>query len=62
MQSRDYVTVRCPSIYLSHSPADAAGLLPWARRAGDDDELLPAAALQHGAQQQMRAVPRCQPT
>jgi len=60
MQSRDYVTVRCPSIYLPQS--DAAGLLPWARRAGDDDELLPAAALQHGAQQQMRAVPRCQPT
>jgi len=34
----------------------SAGLLLWARRAGDIDQLL------HGAQHQTRAVPRCQLT
>jgi len=50
----------CPS---SHHAAAAAGLLLWARRAGDIDRLLhgwrsAAVAPQHGAQQQMRAMPR----
>jgi len=46
------------------------GLLLWARLPGGIDRLLhgrwaggaAAAAPQHGAQQQMRAVPRCQLT
>jgi len=43
-------------MYGSSSPqAAAAGLLLWARRAGNIDRLLHA-----GAQQQMRAVSRCQ--
>ena len=53
------------SVRLSKRPphAAAAGLLLWARRSGDIDRLLhgrrsAAAAPQHGAQQQMRAVPR----
>jgi len=54
-----------PSVCLSVCPiVRPAGLL-WARLAGD--RLLhgrhsAAAAPRHGAQQQMRAVPRCQPT
>ena len=66
----------CPSarlsVYPSVSPSNpphaaAAGLLLWARLPGGIDRLLhgrrsAAAAPQHGAQQQMRAVPRCQLT
>jgi len=51
MQSRVYATVGCPSVCSSA----AAGLLLWARPAGDIDRLL------HGAQQRgrrMRVVPR----
>jgi len=45
---------------LSHrSAAAAAGLLLWARRPGDIDRIDCCAA---GAQQQMRAVSRCQLT
>ena len=74
MRSRVYVTVRCPSVRpsvcLSRLSITAAGLLMWARRAGDivlDRSRRPpgcaaAAAPQHGAQQQMRAVSRRQPT
>jgi len=70
MRTRVYVTVRRPSVWLS-VPAfgrrmsrcmHAAGLLLWARGAGDIDRLLhdrrsAAAAPQHSAQQQIR---RCQ--
>ena len=71
---RVYVTVRCPSvgpsvcfIYRSLQKR-AAGLLLWARRTGDTDrQRRPSGAeqqgaQQHGVQQQMRAVPRCQLT
>ena len=41
--------------------AAAAGLLLWARRSGDIDRApIPGTAQQHGVQQQMRAVSRCQ--
>jgi len=41
MRSRVYVSVRCPSVCLSHSSKPtAACLLLWARRAGDIDRLL----------------------
>jgi len=45
----------------------AVGLLLWAQRPGDIYRLLhswqsAAAAPQHGAQQHMRALPRCQLT
>jgi len=45
----------------------AAGLLLWARRVGDIDRLLhdrrrSSTGPQHGAQQQMRVVPRLQLT
>jgi len=66
MRSSVYVTVRCPSVYLSqHGPtaATAAGLLLWAQRAGNIDQLL------HGRRSvaaawggRMRAVPRRQRT
>jgi len=67
MQSRVYVTVGrpsvCPSIQLPH--ATVAGLLLWDCQAGSVDQCCTAGAwqlatLQHGMQQQMRAVPRCQ--
>ena len=55
----------CLIIRLPH--VAAAGLLLWARRAGDvDRQRRPPGAQQqhgaqlHGAQQQMRAVSRCQ--
>jgi len=58
----------CLSVRPVTRPPDAAaaGLLLWTRQAGDINRLLhsrrsSAAAPQHGAQQQMRAVPRCQP-
>jgi len=69
---RLYANVGRPSVRPSVCPirpphADAAGLLLWARRPGDIDRLLhsrrsAAAAPQHGTQQQMRAVARCQVT
>jgi len=70
MQSRVYATVWRPSVCLPTRPphAAAAGLLLGARRPGATDRLLhgrrsaAAAAPQHGAQKQMRAVPRCQLT
>ena len=77
MWSRVYATVGCPSVRLSVCPSvlsiirslrfAASGLLLWARHAGDIDRLLhgwrsAAAAPQHGAQQRMRAVSRCQRT
>jgi len=41
----------------------AAGLLLWARRAGDiDQQRQQHSAQQHDVYQQMRAVPRCQLT
>ena len=41
MRSRVYVSVRCPSVCLSHSSKPTtACLLLWARRAGDIDRLL----------------------
>ena len=71
---RVYVTVRCPSVGPSvcfiyrKLQKRAAGLLLWARRTGDTDrQRRPSGAeqqgaQQHGVQQQMRAVPRCQLT
>jgi len=73
MRSRVYVAVRCPSVCLSVRLSDpswayssqpaTAGLLLWARRAGDISRLLhnwrSAAAACIG---RMRAVPRCQRT
>ena len=56
----------CPSVCPIPPPhIAAAALLLWARRAGDTDRLLhaqPALSSSRGAQQQMRAVPRCQLT
>jgi len=71
MRSKVYATVRRPSIRPTVCPirpphAAAAGLLLWTRRAGDVDRLLPGGQQQprpqHGAQQQVRAVTRCQLT
>jgi len=60
MWSRVYETVERPSVRPSHrSAAAAAGLLLWARRPGDIDRIDCCAV---GAQQQMRAVSRCQLT
>jgi len=65
---RVYETVERPSVCPSHhSAADPPGLLLWARQPGEIDRLLhgrpsAAAAPQHGAQRQTRAVSRCQPT
>ena len=69
MRSRVYETVGRLFVRPSVRPiirplhATAPGLLLWARRAGNIDRLLhgrrsAAAAPQHGAQQQMWAVPR----
>ena len=58
-----------PSVCPSVRPLQqrAAGLLLWARRVADIDRLLhgrrrSSTGPQHGAQQQMRAVPRFQRT
>jgi len=66
MQRRDCETVRlsaCPIMWLLHGAV--AVLLLWTQQAEDTDQLLHSrrsavAAAQHGLQQQMRAVPRCQ--
>jgi len=68
MRSRVYETVRCPSVCAIRLVQQrAAGLLLWARPAGDIDRLLhsrrrSSTGPQYGAQQQMRAVPRFQST
>ena len=65
MRSRVCVTVRCPSVCLSHSLAAAAcaGFAAVGPAVGNIDRLLhgrrrSSTRPQHGAQQQMRAVPR----
>jgi len=74
VRGRVYVTVRYPSVCPCVCPSyrllqqRAAGLLLWARLAGDIERLLHGwrrstlPVPQHGAQQQMRAVPRIQRT
>jgi len=60
---RVHLTVRCPSVCPTYRPlcATAAGLLLCARRAGDMGRSR-RAPQQHGVQQLMRAVSRCQLT
>ena len=62
-----HIVCRAGSVQLSgvRPIATTAGLVLWARRPGDIDQLLhgrrsAAVAPQHCRQQQMRAVPRCQ--
>ena len=61
------VTVGCPSVCLSVRLSHlSTGLLLWVRRAGDVERQrrmpMQHGAQQHGGQQQLRAVSRCQLT
>ena len=61
------VPVGCPSVCLSVRLSHlSTGLLLWVRRAGDVERqrrvLMQHGAQQHGGQQQLRAVSRCQLT